>query len=82
MIRLVSLDTIGLTTLWERGDRRFTGRFTLQEKNGQTVLVWTFDFNVRWYPWEKLASMFYNKQLGPAMEKSLLNLRDLVEKGG
>jgi hypothetical protein len=82
VIRLVSVETNGISTLWERGDRMFTGHFLLQEKNGQTILVWTLDFDVKWYPWEKLASMFYNKQLGPVMEKSLVNLRNMVEKGG
>ena len=37
-------------------------------------------FHVKWYPWEKLASMFYDKQLGPMMEKSLVNLRNELEK--
>jgi hypothetical protein len=80
IIRLARVEKNGITTLWERGDRLFTGRFLLQEKDRQTILVWTFEFDVKWYPWEKLASMFYNKQLGPVMEKSLVNLRDLLEK--
>jgi Polyketide cyclase / dehydrase and lipid transport len=82
VIRLVNIEKNGISTLWERGDRMFTGRFLLQEKSGQTILVWTLEFHVKWYPWEKLASMFYNKQLGPVMEKSLVNLRDLLEKAG
>jgi Polyketide cyclase / dehydrase and lipid transport len=80
VIRLVKIEKDGISTLWERGDRKFTGRFKIEKKNSQTILIWTFDFDVRWYPWEKLASMFYNKQLGPVMEKSLVKLRDLVEK--
>jgi hypothetical protein len=82
VIRLVKVEKDEILTLWERGERMFAGRFLLQEKNGQTIIVWTFEFDVKWYPWEKLASMFYNKQLGPVMEKSLVNLRDLLEKRG
>jgi hypothetical protein len=82
VIRLARVEKNGISTTWQRGDRMFTGRFLLQEKNGRTILVWTFEFDVKWYPWEKLASMFYNKQLGPVMEKSLVNLRDLLEKAG
>jgi hypothetical protein len=41
---------------------------------------WYFDFVFRWYPWEKFSSIVYDKQLGPAMEKSLNNLKDLIEK--
>jgi Polyketide cyclase / dehydrase and lipid transport len=80
VIRLVNVEKDGISTLWERGDRKFTGRFQIERKENQTILAWTFDFDVKWYPWEKLASMFYNKQLGPVMEKSLVKLRDLVEK--
>lgn len=80
VIRLAKVEKNGISALWQRGDRMFTGHFQLQEKNGRTILVWTFEFDVKWYPWEKLASMFYNKQLGPVMEKSLVNLRDLLER--
>jgi hypothetical protein len=56
------------------------GNFILSSSTGgQTVLQWTLHFHVKWYPWEKLASMFYDKQLGPLMEKSLGNLQKLLE---
>jgi hypothetical protein len=69
-------------TKWQHGKKSFTGDFILTEMNGQTVLEWTLHFHVRWFPWEKLASMFYEKGLGPAMEKSLINLRDQLEPAG
>jgi hypothetical protein len=49
------------------------------ESGGQVILQWSLKFHLRWYPWEKLAGMFYDKQLGPLMEKSLLNLRKSLE---
>lgn len=67
-------------TKWQHGNRSFTGIFILTELNGQTVLEWTLHFRIRWYPWEKLASMFYERQLGPVMEKSLVNLQKEVEE--
>ena len=73
-------DTV--TTLWQQGKRSFTGNYILTETGGQPVLEWTLQFYIKWYPWEKLASMFYNKQLGPPMEESLLNLRNELERGG
>jgi hypothetical protein len=66
-------------TRWKNGRKSFTGTFVLAEMNGQTVLVWTLKFHINWYPWEKLASMFYDKQLGPVMENSLLKLRNEME---
>jgi hypothetical protein len=66
-------------TRWEQDKKYFTGNFILTEMSGQTVLEWTLYFHVKWYPWEKLASMFYDKQLGPLMENSLIKLRNELE---
>jgi hypothetical protein len=54
--------------------------FRLIENGSVTTVQWYFDFVFRWYPWEKFSSIVYDKQLGPAMEKSLNNLKDLIEK--
>jgi hypothetical protein len=67
-------------TLWSKSKRAFVGQFIIDGKNGTPVLIWTMQFNVKWYPWEKLASMFYDKQLGPVMERSLIRLRDELER--
>lgn len=47
---------------------------------GHTTVQWYFDFHVKWYPWEKFQSIVYDEQLGPVMERSLVNLKRLVEK--
>jgi hypothetical protein len=70
-------DTV--VTRWRHGRRSFTGNFNLSEMNGQVVVEWTLHFHLNWYPWEKLASMFYDKELGPLMEQSLVNLRRELE---
>jgi hypothetical protein len=70
-------DTI--ITRWQHEGKSFTGQFVLTETNRQTVLQWTLYFHISWYPWEKLASMFYDKNLGPQMEKSLMNLKNETE---
>ncbi len=74
----VAGDTV--VTLWKNGRKSFTGTYIMTEMNGQTVLEWTLKFHIKWYPWEKLASMFYDKQLGPVMENSLLKLRNELER--
>jgi hypothetical protein len=69
-----------IITRWQdRSGRSFTGIYLITESNGQAILQWNLAFHLRWYPWEKLASMFYDKQLGPLMEQSLLNLRKSLE---
>jgi hypothetical protein len=79
-ISLSKVDTGHIYTLWTRGNKMFVGQFIIDGKNVPPVVIWTMNFNIKWYPWEKLASMFYDKQLGPVMEKSLIQLRDELEK--
>lgn|GEM_PF-100219 len=67
-------------TRWQNEKKYFTGNFTLsRQANGSTILEWTLYFHIKWYPWDKLASMFYEKQLGPLMEKSLSELQKQLE---
>jgi hypothetical protein len=37
------------------------------------------DFHLRWYPWEKFASLLLEKSYGPRMEQGLATLKRLVE---
>jgi hypothetical protein len=79
-LRLVGVNGDSVNTIWQRGDDSFKGHFYLKETGGQTIVEWTLQFHIKWYPWDKLASMFYDKQLGPVMEKSLLNLKEALSR--
>jgi hypothetical protein len=41
------------------------------------TLQWYMDFHLRWYPWEKLGSLFYENTYGVMMEQGLTNLKRL-----
>ena len=71
-----------LSLVWyKKGGRPFTGKFILIDSPpGQVDLQWMLEFHFRWYPWEKLAAMFYDRQLGPEMETILAALKSYVEK--
>lgn len=74
-----SQDSI-LTHWMQENGKNFSGGFRFIETGpGGIVTEWFFDFHFRWYPWEKLGSIFYDKQLGPVMEKSLVNLKRYTE---
>lgn len=45
-----------------------------------TVVQWEFQQQLKWYPWERFASMMNDKILGTMMEKNLNNLKALTEK--
>jgi len=70
-----------LFTEWQQKNARvlYSG-FTWTGANDQLVLQWYFDIKLRWYPWEKFGSIVFDKQMGPPMEKSLGNLKKLLEK--
>ena len=70
-----------LLTDWKQANARvLNSGFTWYGNDGQLVLQWYFDIKLRWYPWEKFGSIVFDKQLGPPMEKSLGNLKKLLEK--
>lgn len=42
-----------------------------------STLQWYMDFQLRWYPWEKFRSLFYENIYGIQMEQGLNNLKEL-----
>jgi hypothetical protein len=78
-VELLKSDGDTLITRWRNGDKTFTGNYILSEMDGQVIIEWSLHFHLKWYPWEKLASMFYDKQLGAVMENSLQKLKKELE---
>lgn len=44
------------------------------------TLQWYMDFHLRWYPWQKFGSLFYENTYGMMMEKGLENLKNKVQQ--
>ncbi|MEO6914514.1 MAG: hypothetical protein ABI151_01795 [Chitinophagaceae bacterium] len=53
--------------------------FSVYQTRGVTTIHWYFTCHFKWYPWEKLGSIVYDKQLGTPMEQSLQNLKKRLE---
>jgi hypothetical protein len=69
--------------LWQPGKGRpLPGEFNLVKKQTDSIVTvqWRFNYQVKWYPWEKFAAVFSDKAIGPFMEKSLENLKLATEK--
>lgn len=49
------------------------------ESKGKSTVQWYMDFHLRWYPWEKFSSLFFEKQYGTPMEQGLNRLKKIVE---
>lgn len=43
------------------------------------TLQWYMDFQLRWYPWEKFASLLLEKSYGPPMQKGLSTIKKNVQ---
>ena len=44
------------------------------------TLQWYMDFHLKWYPWKKFGSLFYENTYGVMMEQGLDNIKQLVNK--
>lgn len=43
------------------------------------TLQWYMDFKLKWYPWEKFKTLFYENFYGMQMEQGLANLKELLD---
>jgi ribosome-associated toxin RatA of RatAB toxin-antitoxin module len=70
-----------IQTRWETPNDTLIGEFNFYTNSpGQTTIQWHFSYKVKWYPWEKFASIVSDKTIGGSMEKSLDNLKKAAEK--
>lgn len=59
-----------------------SGFKTISHQQGDSsTLQWYMDFRLRWYPWEKFRSLFYENIYGIQMEQGLANLKELSQAG-
>ena len=81
----LSYPDLGITVSRRTGDsvitrwvnskgKSFTGSFRFGQEGVHTILQWSMQFHMKWYPWEKLSGMFYERRIGDVMDSSLLNL--------
>lgn len=72
-----------IKAVWQTGKGEpLPGEFNFISKDSAAYVTvqWHFTQKVKWYPWQKFASIASNKIIGPFMEKSLENLKREAEK--
>jgi len=78
------VDEQGVYTNWtSKTGKKMKGEihlFSNANSPNITVVQWQFEQKIKWYPWEKFASLMSDKIMGPMMEANLDELRKLVEK--
>lgn len=80
-VKVVSAGKDSVITSWKHGNSPaiHSGFYLVQNLSDTTVAQWYFDFQLKWYPWEKFGSIIFDQQLGPGMESSLLQLKNIME---
>ena len=82
-VTILTADSSQVKANWQAGNSRsLQGQFNFvrSESDEITTVQWQFTQHLKWYPWEKFASIVSDKALGPQMEKSLDNLKSLAER--
>lgn len=72
-----------IKAVWQTGKNNpVEGEFNFITRDSASfmTLQWNFTQKVKWYPWQKFASIVSPKTIGPFMEKSLENLKKEAEK--
>lgn len=54
-------------------------QFHHYEGSERYTLQWWADFELGWYPWERLGSLFFEKTYGSMMEQGLKNLDSVLK---
>lgn len=49
------------------------------ENSDSITLQWYMDFKLKWYPWQKMGSLFYESTYGNMMQQGLDNIKKEVE---
>ncbi len=68
-------------TEWKKDDGRpvLSGMKLINHAPGDSLTIqWYMDFRLRWYPWEKFKSLFYENVYGSQMEEGLSNLKNYI----
>lgn len=69
-----------IVTSWNnKGKEIMSGFNIIHAQPGVEVVQWYFDIKLKWYPWEKISSIVFDKQYGPLMEQSLHVLKTKAE---
>lgn len=82
VIKPVRITDSLVTVNWQQGNKVpvlnswQVHRFTAADS---VTLQWYMDFNLKWYPWQKFSSLFYETTYGQMMERGLLQLRTIVQ---
>jgi carbon monoxide dehydrogenase subunit G len=78
-----NISDTAVTSLWQNKQGKWmisSFQLFVDSIHSTTIVNWQFQQQLRWYPWEKFASMMNEKIIGPMMETNLSRLKSLAER--
>lgn len=74
-------DTLVTATISSPGKNSLLNgwQFHTHGESSTYTLQWYIDFKLRWYPWEKFGSLFYEATYGQMIEQGLSNIKKEVQ---
>lgn len=74
-------DTLVTATISSPGKNSLLNGWYFHTHSGSDIytLQWYIDFKLRWYPWEKFGSLFYESTYGRMIEQGLSNIKKQVQ---
>jgi ribosome-associated toxin RatA of RatAB toxin-antitoxin module len=74
-------DSFAHVVLQHPGVRDLDNNFRIYRLSGNDSLTvqWYIDFKLKWYPWEKFSSLFFESSYGQMMEQGLKGMKGEAE---
>lgn len=79
VIKIISSEKNTVKTEWETSGEKHESFFNMYPSQNKTTVQWLFVQHFKWYPWERVSSIFIEKAFGQIMEQSLHNFKQVCE---
>lgn len=78
---VVKTDTLVMLNWQQQGKHPVVNGWELHRfaATDSVTLQWYMDFHLKWYPWQKFSSLFYEKTYGSMMQQGLQNIKNRVQ---
>jgi len=82
IVQKIQNDSEIVMTLQQQGKPEVINGWKIYQANptDSLTLQWYMDFHLKWYPWQKFGSLFYENTYGKLMEQGLDNIKQLTNK--
>jgi len=81
-IKFTALTDSSVICEWKQDNKQpVTNGWNIYSSPGADSLTvqWYMDFRLKWYPWKKFESLFFDKVYGTMMEKGLMNIKNKIQ---